>query len=105
MPSDSFNSSLSDHPLGRLAREDLDLIVELVRKSGSIKDLAETYSVSYPTIRGRLDRVIERLEGVLAGKRPDPLAELLARMVERGEVSAPAARAIREAVRAEKGPR
>lgn len=93
-------NSLADHPLARLPREDLDLIVELVLRSGSLKDLAAVYGVSYPTIRGRLDRVIERLKGAIEGRRPDPLSELLASMVERGEVTASAARSIRETVRA-----
>ncbi len=88
------------HPLGRLPREDLDLIVELVLRSGSLKDLATAYGVSYPTIRLRLDRVIERLRGAIEGRPPDPLSELLASMVERGEVTASAARSIREVARA-----
>lgn len=90
---------IPDHPLGRLPREDLDLILELVLRSGSLKDLATSYGVSYPTIRVRLDRVIERLKSVLEGRAPDPLSELLATMVERGEVSASAARSIRDMAR------
>ncbi|MCC6677649.1 MAG: DUF2089 family protein [Phycisphaerales bacterium] len=89
-----------NHPLGRLPKEDLDLIVELVLRSGSLKDLATAYGVSYPTIRLRLDRVIERLRGVIEGRPRDPLSELLASMVERGEVTASAARSIREVARA-----
>jgi hypothetical protein len=85
-----------DHPLTRLPREDLDLICELVLQSGSLKGLARSYDVSYPTIRTRLDRVIERLRTVLDGKRPDPVVELLARLVERGELTTGGARAIKE---------
>lgn len=87
--------ALRQHPLASLPREDLDLIVELVLKSGSIKDLATAYGVSYPTIRTRLDRVIQRLEAARAGRKPDPLNELLAAMVERGELSPSGARSIR----------
>jgi hypothetical protein len=61
--------------------------------------LAKAYDVSYPTIRLRLDRVIERLQRVLEGKPNDPLVELLARLVERGEMSASGARAVRDLVR------
>lgn len=89
----------------RLPREDLDLIVELVRTSGSIKDLATSYGVSYPTIRARLDRTIGRLEEVLAGRRPDPLSELLASLVDRGELTPAGARAVRDVVRSERDPR
>lgn len=96
-----FESSndLKGHPLARLPREDLDLIVELVLKSGSLKDLAAEYGVSYPTIRVRLDRVIERLRTVMAGREVDPLQEYLATLVERGELGPGPARTIRDLVR------
>ncbi len=87
------------HPLLGLPREDLDLIAELVIRSGSLKDLAAAYGVSYPTIRGRLDRVIERLRAAVEGRAPDPVSDLLADLVERGELTASAARAIRETTR------
>ena len=90
---------MAGHPLLALPREDLDLVVELVLQSGSLKGLAESYGVSYPTIRGRLDRVIERLRAIVAGRSPDEMTELLAALVERGELSASGARRIREAVR------
>jgi hypothetical protein len=90
--------SLADHVLGALPREDLDLIVELVLQSGSLKELASAYGVTYPTIRLRLDRVIERLRDAVNGKQPDPVKELLARLVERGEMSASGARAVRDVV-------
>jgi hypothetical protein len=94
---DSTNrKSFPDHPLAALPREDLDLITELVLRSGSLKDLAEAYGVSYPTIRLRLDRVIERLQAGVNGKAIDPMNELLARLVERGEMSASGARAVRD---------
>jgi len=90
---------LSDHVLGLLPREDLDLIVELVLQSGSLKELATAYGVSYPTIRLRLDRLIERLRNVVSGKEPDPLKELLAKLVERGEMSISGAREVRDLAR------
>lgn len=92
-------ASTQDHPLMGLPRQDLDLIAELVLKSGSIKDLAASYGVSYPTIRSRLDRVIERLRRILEGRKPDPLSDLLAGLVERGEMTASTARTVRDTVR------
>lgn len=99
----NFESSNSTgqprHPLTRLPWEDLDLIAELVLRSGSLKDLAAAYRVSYPTIRARLDRVIERLQVLAEGRTPEPLTNMLAHYVERGELSARAARSIRMMVR------
>jgi hypothetical protein len=89
------------HPLLLLPREDLDLITELVLRSGSLKDLASAYSVSYPTIRTRLDRLIERLRAAVEGRPRDPLSELLADLVERGELTPSAARSVRDLARSQ----
>lgn len=99
---DLSKSGLANHPLAKLPREDLDFIVELVLRSGSLKDLAAVYGVSYPTIRSRLDKVIERLQAAVAGREPDPVSDLLAALVERGEVTGSAARSLRDAIRAQR---
>ena len=44
-----------------LSDADLNFIKRFVLCSGSIKDMSEAYGVSYPTMRGRLDRLIETL--------------------------------------------
>ena len=88
-------SSPPTHPLLTLPPEDLDLIAELVMRDGSLKDLASAYGVSYPTIRSRFTRVVERTRAVMEGRPVDPLNELLASLVERGELSPASARAIR----------
>lgn len=83
-----------NHPLLSLSDEDLALVTELVLQSGSLKGLAEVYGVSYPTIRARLDRVIERLQLATQGRRPDPLREFLADLIERGHMNVDTARRI-----------
>src|SRR5262249_49838257 len=80
--------------LAALSDEDLEFVVRLVLASGSLKELAQTYDVSYPTIRAKLDRVIERLKGILAGRPPDPMAELLADRIDKGEIAPSVARSI-----------
>ncbi len=85
-------SPAPEHPLTKLPPEDLDLIAALVLESGSLKGLAKRYSVSYPTIRTRLDRVIERLRGLVEGRPRDPLSEMLADLVERGQITTAQAR-------------
>ncbi len=88
----------TSHPLASLPHEDLDLIAEFVARDGSLKALAAAYGVSYPTIRARFTRLVERTTEVMAGRTVDPLSELLASLVERGELSPSAARAIRTLV-------
>jgi hypothetical protein len=85
-----------DSPLFGLSDEDLALVVDLVLESGSLKGLAKVYSVSYPTIRARLDKLIERLKAVIDGKPPDPLREYLADLIRRGVMNIDTARRIAE---------
>ena len=86
-----------EHPLLRLPSEDLDLILRFVLVSGSLKDLAAEYKVSYPTIRARLDRLIERVQALVQDTPRDPFLELLADSVEVGDVGVPVARQLRQA--------
>ena len=52
-----------------LSDEDLMFVKRFVLASGSLKDLAAVYGISYPTVRLRLDRVIQKIE-VLDDQRP-----------------------------------
>lgn len=51
--------------LSKLSQEDQEFIVEFMKASGSLKDMAQSYGISYPTIRNRLDTVIEKLKLLL----------------------------------------
>ncbi len=45
-----------------LSDEDLAFLKRFVLVSGSLKDLAASYGISYPTVRLRLDRLIEKIK-------------------------------------------
>ena len=45
-----------------LAQEDAAFLKNFVLKSGSLKEIANLYGVSYPTVRLRLDRLIQKIE-------------------------------------------
>lgn len=47
--------------LSELTEEDLNFIKRFLLASGSLKDVAGQYGISYPTVRGRLDRLIEKI--------------------------------------------
>ena len=81
-------------PLKQLGDDDLEFVQRLVLASGSLKELAQCYGVSYPTIRARLDKLIERLRERVLGREPDPMADLLADLIAKGEVVPSAAQAI-----------
>jgi len=46
----------------QLSEEDASFIKRFVVASGSLKDLAKAYGISYPTVRLRLDRLIEKIK-------------------------------------------
>lgn len=46
----------------QLSEEDASFIKRFVVASGSLKDLAKDYGISYPTVRLRLDRLIEKVK-------------------------------------------
>ena len=46
-------------PLARLSKEQQELVVDFLKLSGNLKSLAADRDISYPTIRLRLDKVIE----------------------------------------------
>lgn len=45
-----------------LSDEDLAFVKRLVLASGSLKEVAKSYGISYPTVRLRLDRLIEKIK-------------------------------------------
>lgn len=47
--------------LDKLSDEDHAFIKRFVLASGSLKELAAAYGISYPTVRLRLDRLIEKI--------------------------------------------
>jgi hypothetical protein len=48
--------------LARLSRESLDLAERLILAGGNLKDVAGDLGISYPTLRRRVDTLIEELE-------------------------------------------
>jgi hypothetical protein len=66
--------------------EDLHFIKRLVLASGSLKELAAEYGVSYPTIRARLDGVIERVRMLDKHDGDDPLEARIRILVAEGEM-------------------
>ena len=88
-----------EHPLQLLPEEDLDFVVQFVLASGSLKEMALLYQVSYPTIRATLDRAIAKLRQGLNGAPPDAMTGLLADLVERGEIKVATAKQIRNVYR------
>lgn len=48
--------------LARLSIEDEGFVLEFIKASGSLKEMAKLLGLSYPTVRNRLDEIIERIK-------------------------------------------
>ena len=48
-------------PLARLAPEDQTFVLRFLQIGGNLKDMAKLYGVSYPTLRNRLNALVEQL--------------------------------------------
>lgn len=65
--------------LAALEDEDLVFIKKFILASGSLKEMANQYGVTYPTVRLRLDRLIQKIQiGEQAGA--DPYVSLIKRL-------------------------
>ena len=53
---------------GYLSPEDQEFVLQFVKASGSLKQMAKLLDVSYPTVRNRLDDIIGKLEGIQSTK-------------------------------------
>jgi hypothetical protein len=73
----------------QLDEEDLAFIKRFILLSGSLKDLAEAYSVSYPTLRLRLDRLIQKIKILDSEKIEDSYERLLRAQFADGNLDAP----------------
>jgi hypothetical protein len=71
--------------LARLSLEDQVFVTAFLRSHGTIKEMEQTFGVSYPTIKARLNRIAGQLEFVDTNPTPSR-TEVLDRL-NRGELS------------------
>ena len=72
--------------LARLGPEDREFIELFVLYGGSLKNVGSSLGISYPTVRIRLDKVIENLKTIKEKNSPRRL-EILEKL-EKGEINA-----------------
>lgn len=89
-----IENSFDFPPLMQLSREHMEFAEVFLRCRGNIKDVEKELGISYPTVRAKLDQVIEGL----SGGRPAPKAtqnqdgdstrrEAILKMLESGDIT------------------
>jgi len=71
-----------------LDEEDQQFLRRFVLSSGSLKALCDEYGVSYPTLRGRLDRLIAKVKAAEDPKVVESFQRKLQVLVADGKISA-----------------
>lgn len=86
--STKFEGQFDIPTLLKLSPEDLQFVLDFVKCSGSLKEMANQQSVSYPTLRNRLNTLITTLEGIESHKNNAKDNEMILKLLEDGKISA-----------------
>jgi hypothetical protein len=69
-----------------LTEEDVAFIKRFILASGSLKEMAKAYGISYPTVRLRLDRLIEKVKIFDEFERADEFEKLIRSFYAEGKL-------------------
>lgn len=75
-----------------MSDEEWAFVRRFVLASGSLKDLAAQYGVTYPTIRLRLDRLIAKIQALESTEKMSDMERLLRALAAEGRVDPDALR-------------
>lgn len=81
----SFEGEFYTSPVMALSEEEQSFVELFVLSSGSLKEMAQILGITYPTVRTRLDAIIENLKKE-ARKREDYKKDILDK-IEQGKIS------------------
>ena len=85
-----------------LEEEDAAFLKNFLMKSGSLKDIAKLYGVSYPTVRLRLDKLIQKVS-LREQKEEEPFLAFIKGLVVDARIDLETAKMIMEKYKKEKG--
>ena len=82
--------------------EDAAFLKNFLMKSGSLKDIAKLYGVSYPTVRLRLDKLIQKVS-LSEQKEEEPFLAFIKGLAVDARIDLETAKMIMEKYKKEKG--
>lgn len=85
----------------QLEEEDITFIKNFVMASGSLKEIAGIYGVTYPTVRLRLDRLIQKIR-ICEQKEQEPYVKLIKQLAMEDKMDYETAKTLITAYRREK---
>ena len=85
-----------------LEEEDVNFIKRFLLASGSLKAVAAEYGVTYPTVRLRLDRLIQKIQ-MNEDTAEDPFVSLVKRLALKDKMDLDTAKVLSAAYKKEKG--
>ena len=85
-----------------LEEEDAAFLKNFLMKSGSLKDIAKLYGVSYPTVRLRLDKLIQKVS-LSEQKEEEPFLAFIKGLAVDARLDLETAKMIMEKYKKEKG--
>ena len=85
-----------------LEEEDVVFIKKFILASGSLKEMAAQYGVTYPTVRLRLDRLIQKIQ-ISEDTAADPYIGLIKRLTVNDKLDFDTAKVLINAYKKTKG--
>lgn len=79
-----------------LEEEDLAFLKRFILASGSLKEIARIYGISYPTVRLRLDRLIKKIRVIDSLEEVGPFEERLRLLYADGKIDLETLRILRQ---------
>lgn len=88
--------------LTKLESDDFNFIKRFVVASGSLKEIAKQYGVTYPTVRLKLDRLIHKIE-INDQEDNDSYVSLIKKLAMNDQIDFEAAKILINAYKTDKG--
>ena len=85
-----------------MEQEDIAFVKSFVLNSGSLKEIAKVYDVSYPTVRLRLDKIIQKIQ-LYENQKQEPFSAFIKTLAVESKIDLETAKIIIEKYKESEG--